>query len=252
MLSQLNLSVWLPGCTVDGPRMCTDNSMVWDARRVPKKCGWCSLPPKKDEGTACWSLLHIILFHHCLFVKQSFQPFWKDWQKPLDPTIQAPKKNCCRETIVLPTALLCSDHGSAILVHCDSLSGLSGSKTTLKQGIEVVSWRTYLRQESNSFLYFGWPLRFDQSSCRESPSPLAISANQKIFRSASKAFKPWRFGQVGPWWYSKTTVRSFDSSTTFQWKKQKKGGVSYVPQTTRSSWIYSWGDLSVDISLSCT
>ena len=36
MLSQLNLSVWLPGCTVHGPWTCTDNSMIWDARRVPK------------------------------------------------------------------------------------------------------------------------------------------------------------------------------------------------------------------------
>lgn len=151
-----------------------------------------------------------ILFHHCLFVKQSFQPVWKDWQKLLDPTIQTPKKNCCRETIVLPAALLCSDHGSAIFVHCDSLSGLSGSKTTLKQGIEVVSWRTYLRQKSNSFLYLGWPFRFDQTSCRGTKK---YSDLLPRFPDAKK--KAWRFGQVGPWWYSKTTVRSFDSSTTF-------------------------------------
>lgn len=233
MLSQLNLSVWLPGCTVDGPWTCTDNSMV---RRVSKSVVGVLYHQKKDEGTACWNLLDMgcgILFHHFLVVKQSFQPVSKDWQKLLDPTIQAPKKNCCRETIVLPTALLCSDHGSAIFVHCNSLSGLSGSKTTLKQWIEVVSWRTSLRQKSSSFLYFGWPYRFDQTTYA---SGHFCSGTQKY-----SALLPRLSSLEG------LDRLDLDDVPKLHWhplillllfNKKKKGGVSYVPQTTRSSWIF--------------
>ena len=175
-----------------------------------------------------------ILFHRVLFVKQSFQPVSKDWQKLLDPTIQAPKKNCCRETIVLPTALLCSDHGSAIFVHCNSLSGLSGSKTTLKQGIEVVSWRTSLRQKSSSFLYFGWPYRFDQTTYA---SGHFCSGTQKYSAllprlSSLEGLDRLDLDDVPKLhWHPLTLPLRFN-------KKQKKGGVLYVPQTTRSSRIF--------------
>ena len=203
-----------------------------------------------------------ILFHHFCWLNNLSK------LQKLDPTATKPPRTPCRDTIVLPTAILCSDHGSATVVHCDRLSGLSGLKKKNTPSTRAWSfWLAYLPVAKNPthVAALKVALSFDQTGYREIPcqwpwSTMPTAGEPNFIQICSQGFKwcqkkPWRCRHFGPWWCSRTTVTVFNSCTTFQWKNKfrKKAEPYMLLRPPNPLGILSFrGDLSVDLFLSCT